>query len=64
MLLKKEGEGGRVKVSYEKLADLSEDVMFVQVREDVLWVQGTNHLPLYYDTLQLTPPDFEIMKDG
>ncbi|MCM3759732.1 ABC transporter substrate-binding protein [Alkalihalobacillus oceani] len=48
----------------EKLADLSEDVLFVQVREDVLWVQGTNHLSLYYDTLQLTSPDFEIMKEG
>ncbi|QKS46340.1 ABC transporter substrate-binding protein [Paenibacillus cellulosilyticus] len=48
----------------EKLSSLNGTVAFVQVREQEVYLQGTNYTKQYYEGLGLTPPQSNDMADG
>ncbi|GLX70293.1 ABC transporter substrate-binding protein [Paenibacillus glycanilyticus] len=48
----------------EKLATLGGNVAFVQVRENEVWLQGTNYTKQYYEGMGLKAPTSDNMADG
>ncbi|ACS99375.1 ABC transporter substrate-binding protein [Paenibacillus sp. JDR-2] len=48
----------------EKLASLDGNVAFVQVRENEVWLQGTNYTKQYYVGMDLKAPTSDAMADG
>ncbi len=48
----------------EKLADLQGNVAFVQVRDNVVYLQGKKYLTQYYDQLGLNAPESVIIENG
>ncbi len=48
----------------EKLAGLKGTVAFVQVRENMMWLQGTDYVSQYYEGLGLEAPITDTMKEG
>lgn len=48
----------------EKLANLDGSVAFVQVRENEVWLQGTNYTKQYYEGMGLKAPASDTMTEG
>jgi ABC-type Fe3+-hydroxamate transport system, periplasmic component len=48
----------------EKLANLDGNVAFVQVRENEVWLQGTNFTKQYYEGMGLKAPTSDAMAEG
>lgn len=48
----------------EKLANLDGTVAFVQVRENEVWLQGTNYTKQYYEGMGLKAPASDAMAEG
>ncbi|MDF2927707.1 MAG: transporter substrate-binding protein [Paenibacillaceae bacterium] len=58
------GYQAQLQAAKEKLADLDETVAFVQVRENAVWLQGTQYLKHYYEGMGLKPPASGDMEKG
>ncbi|MBS4210388.1 ABC transporter substrate-binding protein [Bacillus sp. FJAT-50079] len=54
----------RMETAKEKLANLEGTVAFLQVRENMVWLQGVDYLKQYYEGLGLKTPDADTMKEG
>ncbi|MCR2806043.1 ABC transporter substrate-binding protein [Paenibacillus soyae] len=48
----------------EKLSGLEGSVAFLQVRDNAVWLQGSNYLKPYYEGMGLTPPEGDAQGEG